>query len=90
MRPTLALCPQDVLRDDQDETILGGVEVRKGTVAAFVANAKLLQSVSPTDPDYEMIRQQLRELAPAVRAVGLLEIFSPRSAEIDDIFTEVT
>lgn len=82
MRPTLALCPQDVLRDDQDETILGGVEVRKGTVAAFVANAKLLQSVSPTDPDYEMIRQQLRELAPAVRAVGLLEIFRrgrPRS-----------
>ena len=88
MRPTRAVRPEDVLNDDQNETTLGGVDVRKGTVAAFVANARLLETVSPTDADYEEIRQQLRALAPAVRAAGLLDVFSPRSAEIRDIFTE--
>ncbi|MFO6005000.1 hypothetical protein [Pseudomonas aeruginosa] len=33
---------EDILPDRQDRIRLGGVEIRKGSVGAFIANARLL------------------------------------------------
>ncbi|MFO6265562.1 hypothetical protein ACLBVZ_10540, partial [Pseudomonas aeruginosa] len=33
---------EDILPDRQDRIHLGGVEIRKGSVGAFIANARLL------------------------------------------------
>jgi hypothetical protein len=77
-----AIRPEDVLADEVNSTTLNGAEVRKGTVAAFIANAKILESLAPTDPHYGEVEAQLRELVPAVRAVGVLDVFAPRTAAI--------
>jgi hypothetical protein len=77
-----AVRPEDVLSDEATSATIGGVEVRKGTLGAFIANAKLLESMSASDPRYAAIEAELRALAPAVRAVGLLDIFEPRSSHI--------
>jgi len=54
----------------------------QGSVAAFIANAKILESLAPTDALYAEVEAQLRALVPAVRAVGVLDVFAPRTAGI--------
>jgi len=80
-----AVRPEDVLPDDVSRKVLNGVAVRKGSVAAFVANAKALEALEPTTPEYAEVAAQLRALAPAVAAVGLFDVFELRSAEIAKI-----
>jgi hypothetical protein len=83
-----AVRPEDVLADDVDSATLNGTEVRKGSVAAFIANAKLLESLAPTDPLYSEVAAQLSALVPAVRAVGVLDVFAPRAAAIAALIGE--
>jgi hypothetical protein len=82
--------PEDVLADEVNSATLNGTEVRKGSVAAFIANAKILESLAPTDPLYSEVEAQLRDLVAAVRAVGVLDVFAPRTAAIAALIGEVT
>lgn len=66
----MSIKPQDILPDDQNEATLNGVSVRKGTVAAFIANIQLLES-NPGLEERSQILQTLKALAPAVIATGL-------------------
>lgn len=80
-----AVRPQDVLADGVESVTIDDVQVRKGTVAAFVANAKLLDRLDPAAPGYAEVLGVLRELAPKVRAVGLLDVFAPRSPVVAEL-----
>ena len=71
--------PRDVLPDGDETAQLDGREVRKGTVAAFVANARALERMPPDDPARPATVVSLRELLPGLRAVGVLDVFVPRS-----------
>lgn len=73
--------PEDILPDDADTASFAGNSARKGTIAAFVANAKLLDELAHGSPEREAVLTQLRLLAPGVRGVGLLDVFTPRSPE---------
>ena len=85
MSDTTPIRPEDVLADGVEATTIGGLDVRKGTVAAFVANAKKLALLAPDDVGREPLERQIRALAPALRAVGLLDVFAPRSPDITAI-----
>jgi len=85
---TSPIRPEDVLPDGVETATVGGREVRKGTVAAFVANAKRLETLSPNHPDYPAVRQQLQDLVPALQAVGVLDVFTPRSFTIAALVDE--
>ncbi|MCU1695483.1 MAG: hypothetical protein JWR34_1546 [Mycobacterium sp.] len=82
--------PEDVLADDVNSATLNGTEVRKGSVAAFIANAKILESLALTEPLYSEVEAQLRALVPAVRAVGVLDVFAPRTAAIAALIGDET
>ena len=88
MSDTTPIRPEDVLADGVEVTTVDGLDVRKGTVAAFVANAKKLALLGPDDVGREPLERQLRALAPALRAVGLLDVFAPRSADIAAILVQ--
>jgi hypothetical protein len=80
--------PEDVLPDADSSTTFGGIDVRKGTIAAFVVNAKQLDELDADDPRRTAVEAQLRALAPALRAVGVLDVFVPRSAEVSALLDE--
>jgi len=80
--------PEDVLPGDHAE--LHGITVRKGSVAAFVANAKLLDVLPRGSDERAQTLAHLRALAPAVAAVGLLDVFQPRSPEVMEVFAATT
>lgn len=74
--------PEDILPAGAEHAAIGGVEVRKGSVAAFVANAKNLATLEPGTPEHGAVVAQLQALAPLLAAVGVLDIFEPRSPEL--------
>ena len=72
---------EDILPDRQDRIRLGGVEIRKGSVGAFIANARLLlEEELPAARRRQA--EDLRALLPAIRALGLLELFELRDARL--------
>ena len=84
-----AVRPEDVLPEGIDSTAINGLTVRKGSVAAFVANALRLEDLTEGTPEHAALVTQMRELAPALRTIGLLDVFRPRSPEVERILAEV-
>ncbi len=83
-----AIRPEDVLPDGEDNAAFGDVSARKGTVAAFIANAKALNELADGTPERDAVLAQLRTLAPGLRAVGVLDVFFPRSPEMAALLAE--
>lgn len=75
----------EILPAEQDSAVLDGIEVRKGTVGAFVRNARALDAMADDDPARDATIAQLCELLPKLRAVGVLDVFTPRSARLAEI-----
>lgn len=84
-----AIRPEDMLEDGQDVRVINGVSVRKGTLGAFIGNARRLDAYPVGSAERTEITDQLRLLAPAVRALGLLEVFEPRGEELRRILAEM-
>lgn len=83
------MSPENVLPDDVDRLGIDGVSVRKGTVAAFVANARQLDLMDPSSAEHAAVVGQMRELVPAMRAVGLFDIFEPVSERVRAVIAGV-
>lgn len=78
--------PEDAIPDSNNAYVTtGGVEVRKGTVAAFIENARNLSTLTPGTPDYDAVTAQLRALAPGMAAAGVFDVFEVRSAAIREV-----
>jgi hypothetical protein len=80
--------PSDILPDDTNSVELQGRTLRKGSVAAFVANVKLLESDTTSPDERVAAARDLKELAPVLRDLGLFDVFSVRSAKIQDLVDE--
>ena len=63
--------PQDIIADDVDHIQVGGMQVRKGTVAAFLANIERLENPNSSAEEQQEALQIMEELAPAIVAVGM-------------------
>jgi antirestriction protein ArdC len=71
-----------ILPDDVDHGEFQGVPIRKGTVAAFLANARAwTQAGADTDARAQAAREIERDL-PALRALGLFDILEIRDEEL--------
>ncbi|RSE76374.1 hypothetical protein [Achromobacter denitrificans] len=69
---------QDVLPDDRNHGDFNGVTVRKGTVGAFLANARVCADPSASAEAVEAARQDILDALPALRALGLFDVLEPR------------
>lgn len=69
---------QDVLPDDVNQGEFQGVMVRKGTVGAFLANARVWCDAAATPERREAAGRDIAEALPALRALGLFEVLQLR------------
>jgi hypothetical protein len=74
--------PEDILPDGQDRAVIGSTSVRKGSVAAFLANARLLEEAEPGSAGEAAITAQLQALAEPLNAIGLFDVFAIRSPRV--------
>jgi hypothetical protein len=77
--------PEDLLPAGADSGVINGVEVRKGTVAAFVANAQRLEALDPDSAEYAELAGRLQAAKPLLAAIGVLDVFDPRSPRLKEI-----
>jgi hypothetical protein len=71
-----AMRAEDILPDAQDQTQFGGMTVRKGTIAAFLANARQWR-----DGDVAgraQAEQDIIDALPSLRALGLFDVLEVR------------
>jgi hypothetical protein len=79
----------DVLPDGVDALERNGKVLRKGSVAAFIANAKALEAPD-TPPDVRRAAEaDLRELVPVLVEVGVFDVFEVRSPGVRAIVEAV-
>lgn len=81
--------PEDVLADDMDSVAVGRSRVRKGSVAAFVANARAFEALLDGSVEYVETAETLRDLADDLRALGIFEVLAIRSARVAALVGEV-
>ena len=78
----LAVRAEDVLPDGADRAEIGGVSVRKGTVAAFLHNAMLWSDPTIAEVDRNRLTHAMAEVVPSLRALGLLTVFEARDERL--------
>lgn len=70
MNPTVTR-PENLIADSIDFIEQNGMKIRKGTVAAFLANITLLESSGTSNEEKMQALAVMEELAPGIIAIGL-------------------
>ena len=73
---------EEVLPDHTSEREFNGVSIRKGTVAAFIVNAKVIADPAATQAASAAATQDVIESLPALRALGLFDVLAVRDARV--------
>ena len=73
---------QDVLPDDVNQSSFNGVTVRKGSVGAFLANARILADPAASTAERAAAERDIIKILPALRALGLFEVLEIRDKEL--------
>ncbi|GAA1101923.1 hypothetical protein [Nocardiopsis composta] len=79
------VAPEDVLPDGVEGADFGGVRVRKGTVKAAIDNIRALDGLEPGGAEHRAAVAGLREAMPALRALGLFEVFRFRDPAVAEL-----
>ena len=81
-----AVKPEDMIADDKSHFEKGGKTIRKGTMAAALANAEIIESVDATAEEKQKAMETIKELAPILKAFGLTKFLTWKNPKIQAIF----
>ena len=76
---------EDVLPDQQNQGQFNGVTVRKGTVGAFLANARRWLDEASSDAERRSAERDIVDALPALHALGLFDILQVRDAALREL-----
>ena len=69
----MAITPESILPDAQNSALINGIAVRKGTVAAVLANITVYESSLSTEADKQSALSAIKGFVPALIALGLTQ-----------------
>ncbi len=78
----MAITPESILPDAQNSALINGVNVRKGSVAAVLANINVYESPLSSEADKQSALDVIKGLAPALKAIGLTQHLRFNNSEI--------
>ncbi|MCX4163129.1 MULTISPECIES: hypothetical protein [Paraburkholderia] len=73
---------EELLPDHLNQGEFNGVPVRKGTVGAFLANARIWRDASATEEARATAQRDIVDALPALRALGLFDVLEIRDNEL--------
>ncbi|MFZ6657014.1 hypothetical protein [Undibacterium sp. TJN19] len=79
---------EDILPDNINIANFAGMQIRKGTVAAFIANARIHLAPSSTMEERQFAQTDMFEALPALQAIGVLDIFKIADAGLRKLVDE--
>lgn len=80
--------PEDLIPDDKDHVEMGGEIIRKGTMAAALANAEIIEALDATEAEKLAAMNALRKLVPILKTFGLTKFLTWKNPKIQSIFDE--
>jgi hypothetical protein len=80
--------PQDILPDNINSVEVNGQSLRKGSVAAFMANLAIIDQAVDY-PEYENAVNDLIELTPVMETLGVFKHFRLRSEKAITLITDI-
>ncbi len=69
---------EELLPDNVNHGDFNGVQVRKGSVGAFLANAKVLSNPAASTEARKIAERDIIDGLPALRALGLFDVLQIR------------
>lgn len=82
--------PEDILPNGIDSTEINGQSIRKGSIAAFLANANILENPLVSDQQKAAAANEMKKLAPAVIAIGLHKHVTFKNSQVEQILIDAT
>jgi hypothetical protein len=73
---------EDFLPDDVNQGQFNGVTVRKGSVGAFLVNARVLTDPAASAESRATAERDILEALPALRAIGLFDVLQVRDERL--------
>lgn len=88
----MTMRPEDILPDAVNEAQLEGARVRKGSVAAFLANTRVLVDESAVVDLAARAEAEahIAELVPALLALGLFDVLAIRDPRVAAVVARYT
>ena len=80
--------PEDMISDDKSYFEKDDKFIRKGTMAAALANAEIIESPEATITERNNALEALKELAPTLKAFGLTKFLTWKNTDIQAIFDQ--
>lgn len=81
---------QDLLPDHIDMTQVNGINVRKGTVGAFLINARIWLSPDFSGETKAKAEADIIEALPALGALGLFDLMTPNDVQLRGLVEDHT
>jgi len=75
---------EQVLPDSADRIEIHGATIRKGTVGAFLANARLWTDLQASEQARAEAEADMLDALPALRAIGLFDVLDIRDVALRD------
>ena len=75
---------EQVLPDSADRIEIDGATIRKGTVGAFLANARLWTDLQASEQARAEAEADMLDALPALRAIGLFDVLDIRDVALRD------
>ncbi|MFM2086833.1 MAG: hypothetical protein RLZZ237_1702 [Pseudomonadota bacterium] len=76
---------EDLLPDEQNQGQFNDVTVRKGTVGAFLLNARVWLDPASSDDQQAEAERDIVEALPSLHALGLFELLQVRDAKLREL-----
>ena len=73
---------EEVLPDDVNQNEINGVVIRKGSIGAFLANAKTLADPAASAEARVIAERDIVQALPALRATGLFDVLQIRNERL--------
>lgn len=73
---------EELLPDNQNQVIINGQEIRKGSIGAFLLNCKTVINLDKSSKEYRAAMSNIKEQALLLEKIGLFEVFEIKIPEI--------
>lgn len=77
--------PEDILSDENNFTNYNGLNIRKGTVAAFLNNAIIIDNEEPNTSTYIEAEKLIKDTIPNLKALRIFDVFNIKSEKVKKI-----
>lgn len=82
----MSIKPEDILSENQSNATINGEVIRKGTVAAFMANIAIYESPTASLEEKQAAWAMIQSLVIKIQAVGLADCVTWKNKDVQKLF----